>query len=163
MTQQVFEFTVTRQHRWHDGLYIVEITQGGLDFSGPDMLVEKYGKLGEGDTFKGMTPAVEAAVAIARQWKLDLKAEGKNYKVYIASGNNHGMGLTLDEYTATEKHFKMFLEKAKAFDEKLPKCVECGEILGKEHFGFYDLGEFDCCSEYCAEKYYAPLMEEVEE
>jgi hypothetical protein len=38
--------------------------------------------------------------------------------------------------------------------EKLPKCGQCGEILGKEKYHLMDdpdLGEF--CSEYCAEKY----------
>lgn len=155
MSQQTFEFTVTRQHRWNDGLHIVEITQGGFDYSGPDMLVKKYRH--EGETFKGMLPAVEAAIEIARQWKKDTKD-----KIYIACGNTHGMGLILDEYIATEKHFKMFLGKAKEFDEKLPKCVECGEILGREHYGSYDLNEFECCSEHCAEKYYSPLLEEAD-
>ena len=76
MTQTNYEFTVTRQRRWPDGLNIVEITQGGKDYTGSDALVERYP--GEFQTYIGLEEATLAAISIARLWKHDSKG-----KIYI--------------------------------------------------------------------------------
>ena len=117
-------FTVTRQKRWIDGMQIVEVNQGSLDYANPDMLVPKYQRQGEGDTFVGMLPAIEAAIKIAELWKKESKP------IYIGVGNTHGMTAQFAEMKLTSKKLKQLREEAIAYDAKLPKCCRCGGILG---------------------------------
>lgn len=146
MTELVIsDFTVTRQCPYHSGNNVVEISQGGIDYTGADALCQKYA--GEFETFQGMTPAVEAAIEIAEAWKKDTKDP-----IYISHGCSHGMGLSFDEEEATEEVYASLRQFAKEFDEKLPRCAQCGELLGKDRYGSHDVGEYDCCSEYCAEQ-----------
>lgn len=145
---EICEFTVTRQSRWDDGVQIVEINQGSLDYANPDMLCSKYPD--EGQTFTGMVPAVEAAISIAKAWQKD----EPNEEIFIASGFTHGATVSFEEEPADEETFKQFLKDAREFDEKLPCCAHCGELLGKKRYGCPEFGEYDCCSEYCAEQHY---------
>lgn len=146
MKQNLSEFTVTRQLRWPDGLHIVEISQGGLDWSGSDCLCRKYA--GEQETFVGMVEAVETAIEVAKQWQTDKP----NEEIFISCGNTHGMGLSFEEQPLTEEVFAALRQEAKEFDEKLPKCCQCGAMLGTRRYFSYDLDEEEFCSEYCAEK-----------
>jgi len=143
-------FTVTRQHRWPDGEKIVEITQGGIDYSGSDALCKRYA--GEMEEYQGLTPATEAAIAIAKAWQ----ADAPNDDIQIAVGNTHGMGLHLSEEPATEEVFARMLAEAKQFDETLPRCVQCGDLLGKEKWHPLDMDadDYPCCSEHCADNLY---------
>ncbi len=150
MKQNLSVFTVTRQCRWPDGENIVEVTQGGIDWSGLDALVKKYP--GEFEEFEGMTAAVETAIEIAKQWQKDCP----NKVINIACGNTHGMGLFLEEQEVSDEVCKEMLAEAKAFDDKLPKCVQCGETIFSEE-KWYPTDEMDnehyqCCSEHCAEE-----------
>lgn len=151
-----FEFTVTRQSRWPDGEQIVEITQGNLDYANPDMLVCKYA--GEGKTYTGFRPAVDAAISIAQQWQKDKP----HLKISIASGFTHGMTAILDEMPLCEESFETLRKGADEFDQKLPRCAECGNMLGEERYSLHDIGEYDCCSEHCAEKHYQPVPDDDE-
>ncbi len=51
--------------------YCVEIAAGGIDYSNPDMLCEKYRDAGEGDEFRDPREAVQAALAVAKAWAAD--------------------------------------------------------------------------------------------
>ena len=149
-------FTVTRQLQWSTGNKVVEINQGDLDYANPDMLVIQFRKLGEGETFEGMTPAVEAAIAICKEWRKTDK------KVMIDLGCTHGMTMPFEGQKLTKKVEKELLERAQEFDEKLEKCEQCGKVLGKVKYGNVEYGEYNCCSEYCAERYWAEQFAEDE-
>lgn len=150
-------FTVTRQSRWVDGLQVVEINQGGLDYANADMLTPTFRNLGEGETFSGMKEAVEAGIAIANKWQ-----ETAQNPIYIAIGNTHGMGLTLDEQEVTKDTCEDLLKRAEEYDENLPKCDHCGEILGKDTFTLIDFDDMKFCSEFCAEECYRQNQEDTE-
>jgi hypothetical protein len=104
-------FTVTRQLRWPDGLNIVEISQGGIEYTNPDMLIPRYP--GEGDEYEGLTAAVEAAIEVAKAWKQETDNE-----VFIAVGCTYGMTAQFDAEPATEETFRYLLKEAAAFDKR---------------------------------------------
>jgi hypothetical protein len=153
MTFKRHEFMVTRQRQWPDGTLCVEINQGGLDYCNPGALVGKYP--GEFEVFEGMTPAVEAGIRVYKSWKADCPDE----EIGIAVGNTGGDTLPFDGEELTPEHEESMLVAARKFDEKLPRCAQCGELLTGERYGDPGLGEYDCCSEYCAEKYYFTPLE----
>ncbi len=156
MSFQKHLFTVTRQNQWPEGTLCVEISQGGYDYSNPGMLGVKYRNLGEGDTFEGLTPAVEAGIAVYNAWKKD----NPDAKLGIAIGNTDGNTLPFDGQELTEELAKDLRLKAQEFDETLETCDQCGAILGETRYGNADAGEYNCCSESCAEKYWAIPEEE---
>lgn len=153
MTIAVNEFTVTRQKRWGEEHPTVEITQGGIDYTGPDALSQKY--IGEFETFTNMTEAVETAISIAKAWQADSDEE-----IHIGCGFTHGTSMPLDCEPANEDTYNTLIAGAKEFDENLPKCAQCGDFLGKNKYGNADTGEYDCCSEHCAEQHhFTPSVE----
>jgi len=83
----------------------------------------------------------------------------------IAIGNTGGDTLFFDGKPLTDKLEEELRAKAKEFDESLPRCAHCGDILGKERFGMIHMhqDEYDCCSEYCAEQHYAFPEEDDDE
>lgn len=145
-------FTVTRQHRWHDGLKIVEVSQGGIDYSNPDALCKKW--QGEFDEYTGLTPAVEAAIGIAKAWQ-----ETTTDQIFIGVGCTFGSTMDFDALTLNDETFDTLLEKAEKFDAKLPRCEWCGDILTGETYGTLFHG-YCFCSQNCAEN---ACHEEVEE
>lgn len=140
------KFTVTRQNQWTEGTLCVEINQGSLDYANPGMYSVKYSRLGEGDTFTGMKPAIEAGIAVYKAWK----ADSPDKEIGIAVGNTHGMTMPFDGEELTPEVESALLARAEEHDSELDKCERCGEILGKERYG-YD-GEYNFCSEFCAEE-----------
>jgi hypothetical protein len=150
------KFSVTRQNQWPEGKLVVEVSQGGFDYCNPGMLCCKFGRLGEGDTFDGMTPAVKAAIEVAKAWQATTDEE-----IGIAVGNTGGNTCPFDGEPLTPEVEAGLLAKAEAFDEGLDKCANCGDILGEERYGAFD--EYDCCSSNCAENHYYSDMEEERE
>jgi hypothetical protein len=146
------EFTVTRQCQYPEGTLVVEISQGGSDYSNPGMLVKAYPE--EGDTFLGMTNAVEAGIRIAQQWKKDSKK-----KIGIAVGNTGGDTAFFESMPLTIATFKHLRKKAYDFDINLPRCDRCGEILGKDKYRNNEMPDDLFCREYCAEEAYRELCE----
>lgn len=152
-------FFVSRQCYWGvdpSEQNVVEVAQGGLDYANADMLCVAYPKLDEGETFKGMTPAVEAAIKIAEAWKKD-KPE---LEIHVAAGSTMGFTMPFvggDHPDDTQK----LLEEAKEFDEKLPKCPVCGEI-DELTWSLVDdaIGEKFCSEECCWKAEYANAAEE---
>lgn len=154
------EFTVTRQNRWIDGVRVVEISQGGSDYTNADALSKKYD--GEFETFTGMLPAVKKGIEIAQQWQKDQPEE----KIFVGIGCTHGMSMPFDEMELTEENITDLLEEAKKHDEKLPKCDRCGDLLPEERHRYRLMPPFEeeeFCSENCADNAYWDYMAELEE
>lgn len=148
------KFFVSRQCEYPDGDYVVEIVQGGLDYANPGMLVPKWKELGEGQEFTDPREAVEAAINIRDQWNL-LKFYPNvigaiEHGVEISFGSTGGFTLPLPRMSDDE-----LKAKADQLYEKLPKCAECGDLLGKETYT-HDYADKDekFCRDYCAEKNY---------
>jgi hypothetical protein len=151
MTQNHIFFTVTRQVRSIDGLSVVEISQGRKEYVNPDAIVQKFP--GEFEEYVGMEAAVKAAIEIAQSWKKDV---GRKKHIYIGVGCTHGMSVPFDVEPANEKTFRRLLKEAKAFDEKLPKCVRCGDFLTNESY------RNDFC-EFCVRDDYYERIRELNE
>lgn len=145
------KFTVTRQHRWHDGYKIVEVSQGGIDYANPDALVKKW--QGEFQEYTGMTAAVEAAIGIAKAWQ-----ETTTDQIFIGVGATHGTTMDFDALTLNDETFDLLLDKAEKFDENLPKCDHCGDILTGETYGHEFTDDHPFCSEHCAEMSYDEIV-----
>lgn len=144
---------VSRQSYWPDGTNVVEIAAGGCDYANADMLVEEWPKLGEGETFSDPRKAVDAAIAICREWRK------QKVKCSIAHGYTAGYTMPFEEGT-----FKESIAWANATWEKMEKCdCGCGEPLGKEWWTANDWDGLKYATEYCAEKNMAYEEEYSEE
>lgn len=134
-------FFVSRQCYWGmepDEQNVVEVAQGGLDYSNADMLCSVYD--GEGEEYTGMVAAVEAAIKIAAWWRKD----DPQLTIQVATGNTGGMTIPFEGEPDTGK----ILEEAKEFDAKLPHCPQCAEIAKLEwHHELSEEEKF--CSENC--------------
>ena len=102
------KFFVSRQSYWPEGQLTVEIAGGGLDYANPDMLVEKYKHLGEGQEFDDPVEAAEAAIAVAQAWRKD--APGK--KICVAYG--YTGGFTMPFEPSTQKDVMAWARETKA-------------------------------------------------
>lgn len=142
---------ISRQHYWcadEKDAYVVEVAFGGSDFAHADQLVPAWPLLGEGQTFNDPRAAIECAINIVREWR---KTERR---VKIAIGATGGYTLPFEGKT-----FKEARAWAKKRYEKLPKCIECGELRDEDHsYGndFTMCGSDDeryvFCSEQCADR-----------
>lgn len=152
MKRSAPKWFVSRQDYWGmcegDGT-IVEVASGGIDYANPDMLVAKWPELGEGKEFTDPREAVEAAIAICEQWKKT------DHNAHVAMGATGGNTLYFEweEYDALRK-------RAEELYEKLPKCDECGGLMGNETFTHdYAIGTDEkFCREYCAEEAYRKIV-----
>lgn len=131
---------------------VVEIAGGGLDYSNPGMLVTKFS--GEGEEYTDPREAAKAAIEIAQAWR---KASGK--EITVRYGHTGGNTMPFDE--ATDEEVTAWAEERY---ENLPKCPECGDVMGEDRWKPTDMHVDDeaCCSESCADKRFAP-MEDVED
>lgn len=137
------KFYVSRQIQWPDGDKIVEVVSGGQDYANPGQLTTRFPLLGEGDEFTDPREAVEVAIAIRNAWK-----ETESDDIFLALGSTGGMTLELPRYEEAELR-----EQAEQLYHKLPKCVECGDLLGSETFT-HEFADHDekFCRSYCAEE-----------
>jgi len=151
-------YTVTRQIQWPNGDPMVEVSEGGIDYTNPDALVANYP--GEFQEFQDPREAVETAINICRSWRKDGQQDAK-----VGVGATGGYTMPFDGST-----FKEAVDWAKEVWEKLEKCPTCdritedlqewwsaGEWIGDEFYA-YDNGD-KYCSEYCAEKASVWLVE----
>jgi len=146
-------YVITRQMQWLNNENVVEISRGGLDYTNPDALCNKYD--GEFEEISNPLDAVETAISIMEAWQKDCP----NRKIYIAYGDT--MGFTMPFEPCTIKELK---EWAKKEYDTLDKCPVCGEITeelkewyiagiyGINYFYPYDYDNDKYCSEYCAKQ-----------
>lgn len=144
-------FTVTRQKRWSDGLSVVEITEGDLDYANPDALSPRYP--GEMETYPSLTEAVEQAIRIAHLWQADTKD-----KVHLALGNTHGFTAELDAMPLDADTESYLRKRAREADATLPRCDRCGTVLDVDNYWFDDAGNKYCTS-VCVEEAERELFE----
>jgi hypothetical protein len=140
-------WTVTRQRQWPDGDLVVEISAGSGDYTNPGALVERYN--GEFEEFADPREAVSTAIAIAQAWQKDQPDE----EIGIAHGATGGYTMPFSGEPLTEEVFADLRAWAEKQYEKLPKCDQCGEVMGKERYRVFDYDDFEFCREYCAEKF----------
>ncbi|RKY82665.1 hypothetical protein DRQ07_00650 [candidate division KSB1 bacterium] len=144
-------YIVTRQLQWPDNTAVVEISEGGLDYTNPDALAAKYP--GEFEEFSDPVEAVETAIEICKSWQNDGR---KDASLGIGCTN----GLTIPFDTCTFEDARKWAER---IYKKLKKCSTCGKIIEdmEEWYaaGIYTSDDFypfndNCkyCSEHCAEK-----------
>ena len=133
-------FTVTRQRQWPDGTELVEVSAGGLDYTNPDALGEKYA--GEFQTFANPIDAVEVAIDIARQWRRD-----SHKRIPVGVGSTHGMTMPFDSGTFRDARLW-----AKEVYAKLPKCAGCNEPMQDKTWRANDWDGLEYCSEHCAQR-----------
>jgi hypothetical protein len=86
------KYAVTRQFYWVDGLPIVEVAVGGLEYANPNALTKKYE--GEFEEFSDPREAVEVAIEICKKWRADGVRQAK-----VAIGATHGMTLYFEPVT----------------------------------------------------------------
>lgn len=139
---------VSRQKYWgvppEDGT-VVEIAAGGRDYANPDMMAEGWIRLGEGQEYTDPREAVEAAIRVCNAWR-----QSGEKKAKIAMGSTCGNTIPFEPTT-----YKAARVKAQELYDKLPRCTQCGDILGDEtytHELVCDDEKF--CSDRCAEKHY---------
>jgi len=138
-------YFVSRQRYWPTGDSVVEICTEGKDYCNPDMLVPRFGEMGEGTEFADPMEAVEAAIKIRDAWnKLFLDFEDK---ARVEVGSTMGYTMPFEEHPIDEQ-LRDWAEKEL---ESLPKCCYCGDIL-KESEHKYLLPELDDGEEFCSEQ-----------
>lgn len=147
-------WTVTRQSQWPEGTRIVEISAGGLDYTNPDALAQRYD--GEFEEFADPREAVTQAIDIARRWSSETA-------LVIAIGHGATAGFTLPFEMSARIYptghttgLRLLREwSAKAW-ENVPKCDECGKALPDDERRVFLLIDFDekFDSEHCAERYW---------
>lgn len=135
-------YFVSRQNYWgveEDNQYVVEIAFGGRDYANPDMLVPKWGDLGEGQEFDDPRAAATAAIAIWQKW---VKEEP-----LAKIGHGATLGYTMPfEPSDIEEVIKWSEFEYSSLD----KCANCYSILPEDHwFHYYDI-DIKYCSENCA-------------
>ena len=133
-------YTVTRQLQWPDGMPVVEVSVGGIDYTNPDALVARYP--GEFETFDGPREAVETAIAICRAWRKDGEPAAR-----VGVGATGGMTMPFETCS-----FKAARKWARERFEAMPKCDRCGRLLPEHYYTRPDLDDQRVCSEYCAER-----------
>ena len=132
-------FTVTRQRQWPEGTPVVEVSAGGIDYTNPDALVQRYA--GEFETFDDPRKAVAVAIAICKSWRKDGERRAR-----IGHGATGGMTMPFDPCT-----FAQAMAWAERKYAELPLCDRCGAVLGDTTYSNGDL-DLKFCSEYCAER-----------
>lgn len=140
------EYYVSRQLRWGEGP-AVEISVGGLEHSGPDMLCPRWPGLGEGVAYLDPREAVAAAIRVRDAWTAD--GDPPEEEIPIACGHSLGGLLHLDD-SRDDAALVAWAEKTY---EAAPKCDMCGDILPATPWRVIDA--FDdalYCSEPCADK-----------
>jgi len=147
-------YFVSRQVYWPEGQHVVEIAPG-FDHASPGQLVAHYKAQGEGQEFDDPIEAAEAAILVRRAWQKDSRK-----RIGLTFGD---ADIGWDAHTQKE-----LLAWADKMHEKVPKCDQCGEVLGSkrgDQWQHHDFPDETFCSERCVEKMLeesAKLNEEFE-
>lgn len=146
-------YTVTRQRQWPDGIPMMEISAGGIDYTNPDALAAKY--RGEFETFDDPREAAEVAISICKVWRRDGEKEA-----CVGHGATGGMTMPFDPTTFTEAR-----QWAKRRYEALPKCDRCGGLLPEHPYRLFeqDFEDERYCREFCAEEAYRESLPEKDQ
>lgn len=150
-------YYVCCQLYYYSGERTVEITEGGLDYAGPDMLVNRYP--GEGDAYQKPQSAALAALKIQKLWQVDRPDE----EIFITVRSQLGGYFGLEGENMTSGEVAKWAREEWA---ELPKCARCGEVMPENGYGneftIFD-NEYPFCREYCADEDQQEQWAELEE
>ncbi|MFQ6027694.1 MAG: hypothetical protein ACE5Q6_09400 [Dehalococcoidia bacterium] len=141
-------YTVTRQLQWPDGLEVVEVSEGDINYVNPDMLGPKYP--GEGETYANPKDAAAAAIEICRKWRQD-----GHQRARVAYGAT--LGMTMPFSPCTFQELRQWAEwRYQQLVDSLPGCDSCGETIWDPDNCWYvpELYGEKFCSQKCAEEAY---------
>ena len=137
-------WTVTRQHQWiNSGQPVVEVSAGSLDYTNPDALSKAFA--GEFETFTDPTEAAETAIRICRAWR-----QAGERRATVGHGATGGSTMPFEPCS-----FKELREWAQERLAALPRCPQCGGLMGSERWKptvFYVEDDEACCSASCCDK-----------
>lgn len=152
-------WVVTRQRYWADGRQVVEIAQGGRDYSNADALCKRYE--GEFEEYEDPRKAVEVAVGILREWRRDLRGnkplkedDKRGSWPHLAVGCTMGFGMNFEDISIRDAE----TWAQEAYD-RLPKYDACGTVVGREQATLVDRPDLMFCCPSCAERALAREME----
>lgn len=144
-------YTVTRQHQWPEGAFVVEVSAGSIDYTNPDALTAQYA--GEFETYNDAREAIETAVEIAETWQQDILNARRLDVVYLGFGATGGFTMPFDTLSLTPAVKRYLGMLGRKLYEQAEKCA-CGEILPEKNKRFTLIDNWDgveFCSERCAE------------
>ena len=146
-------YAVSKQHYYYSKEYAVEVAAGGSDYAGCDMLEF----IGEWDDPRD---AVEEAIKVYTAW---VNKEGEGREIYIAYG--HNLDMIEGECESLQDVIQDIRDWASQEYDELDKCDYCGEIITSNDTWIIDGYEDDytLCSQYCADKVYYHMFEELPE
>ena len=98
-------YFVSRQHYYYQDIYMVEIAYPSIDYSSPDMLIEKYS--GEGESYNNPIEALEVAISIMEQWQTD----EPNKEIGITYGSFDGLEGSPEDIEDLRKEVQKDYEK----------------------------------------------------
>lgn len=149
-------YYVCRQLYYYTGELMVEITEGGLDYAGPDMLVNRYPD--EAEAYQHPRQAAQAAIKIQKLWQADEPAD----TVHICVRSQVGGYFGLEGEPITPADLLAWTHAAWA---ALPKCQRCGDVMPENGYGneftIFD-NEYPFCSENCADNAQQEWLAELE-
>lgn len=154
------DFYVHRIHRWPDGAFLVEVSEG-RDSADPGVLTTRYRNLGEGDAFFNPRNAATAAVRIMKQWQKDDPVKFSDNMVTLSAIGLIGeLGVPAEEMSALE-----LFKWAKRQYALMPRCGRCGDpFRSDERYTIYDsYDEEGFCTDYCAETAYLERLKVLQE
>lgn len=149
--------TVTRQLQWPDGALVVEISQGGIDYTNPDALTARYP--GEFEEFEDPREAVKVAIEIATCWQKDHPSD----QILIDHGATAGMTMPFDGLELIDENLVTLKTWAEEEVAKLPKCDKCGEVIFGDPITLVEFDDWKFCREYCAEEWHAEQFAEEDD
>ena len=144
--------TVTRQVNTYDGTWVVEISDGGIDYCNPGALSPKYP--GEFVEYDNPIEAVEAAISIAKAWQKDCPDK----KILIDTGATGGCVMFFDGQEQNEKTFAALRKWAEGLLDAMPRCAQCGETIFGHPITLTDYEDLKFCDEQCAERFWEVVL-----
>lgn len=127
------KFFVSRQQYYYSGTSTVEVTAGGLDYAGADMLRTKYRHLGESEEYTSAVEAVKAAIAIRDAWIRDYPAKiAKDISYILAAASNVVTETSLEDDWIEQYVFEVLLHVLETIEDwnENPPVVAFGFTWG---------------------------------
>lgn len=137
------KYYVSRQCYWPNGDLVVEIAEGGADYTNPNMLMDSAEIARHTGEYRNPIEALEAAKRVRELWQ----AQEPGEEIRIEVGNTQGMTMPFESFPSDDELDTW----AKQELESLPKCDQCGGII-EELWKLPDDPDWQFCSAYCAEE-----------
>jgi hypothetical protein len=153
------KYVVTRQHYYYSGARVVEVETGGWDCVGPGALSAIYLWAGEGGEYADPREAARVAYDVWKAWNQTLNGSTTAVPIQFSWGSTMGMGTEHDPQDTDEDDNPVYLTAIQMFmladeaAENLPKCDQCGDVLGDEVYDLDGDDSWGFCSWECYSQY----------